>query len=158
MHKKFYLYTLIFFLFDFLTKILVINSELLHSSKPIISNFFSLVYTENTGAAFSIFKGGSVILGLVSILIIFILFTYYIKQKNHNKLNTLSFSLLIGGILGNCFDRIFYGYVIDFLSFTIFKYNFPIFNFADIFICIGGLLLIIDSARSEENESNSKRK
>ena len=64
------------------------------------------------------------------------------------KLN-LIYGIIIGGILGNVVDRIVYGYVIDFLDFKIFVYDYPIFNFADTFIVIGIILMIIISIRKE---------
>ena len=71
------------------------------------------------------------------------------------KRNTLLFGLLFGGIIGNLIDRIFYGYVIDFLDFTIFGYDFPVFNFADICIVSGIFLLIIAICKKEDiNEVN----
>jgi signal peptidase II len=63
--------------------------------------------------------------------------------------------MLIGGILGNLFDRIFYGYVIDYLDFYIFNYNYPVFNIADMCIVISVCLLIVDMIRGGKNESNS---
>ena len=67
-------------------------------------------------------------------------------------------SLLIGGIVGNLFDRIFYKEVIDFLSFNIFGYMFPVFNLADTFICIGIFIIIIKLLKGEKNENSSTRK
>ena len=74
------------------------------------------------------------------------------------KLDIISYSLLIGGIVGNLFDRIFYKEVIDFLSFNIFGYMFPVFNLADTFICIGIFIIIIKLLKGEKNENSSTRK
>ena len=63
--------------------------------------------------------------------------------------------MLIGGIFGNLIDRLFYGYVIDFLSFDIFGYKFPVFNIADIFICLGVFIIFICSLGGK-HEDNSK--
>ena len=64
--------------------------------------------------------------------------------------------MLIGGIIGNLFDRIVYGKVIDFLSFKFGTYSFPVFNLADTFICIGIFLLIVDFLRGDLNGNKSR--
>ena len=66
--------------------------------------------------------------------------------------------MITGGILGNLLDRIVYNYVIDFLDFKIFGYDFPVFNFADCFIVIGVTLLLIKSIKESINEYRSKRR
>lgn len=72
-------------------------------------------------------------------------------MKNVNK--NISFYILLGGIIGNFIDRIFLGYVRDFLDFRIFNYNFPIFNISDICICIGIFLMIIEVVKEDKNAS-----
>lgn len=79
------------------------------------------------------------------------MYKYTKKQTNPNKLAILSHGLLLGGIIGNLIDRIIYGYVIDYLDFMIFNYNFPIFNLADTFIVIGCIILVINSYAKGEN-------
>ena len=85
-------------------------------------------------------------------------------QTNCNKENKKSekgtyisegmcIGMSIGLLLGNLFDRIFYGYVIDYLDFRIFNYNFPIFNISDICICIGIFLMIIEVVKEDKNAS-----
>lgn len=66
-----------------------------------------------------------------------------------STLEKISYIFLTGGIIGNLIDRIIYGYVVDYLRFIIFDYNFPIFNLADICITIGVILLIINMLRKE---------
>ncbi len=75
-----------------------------------------------------------------------------------NKLNDLSFGLLIGGILGNFADRIFCGFVRDFIVIKIFSYNFPVFNIADITIVVGVLLLVISTIKGEIKSGNKSRR
>ena len=83
-------------------------------------------------------------------------YSYFFKKT---KLNTYGFGLLLGGILGNLSDRLIFGYVKDFLDFIIFKYDFPVFNIADICIVTGVALLIISILKGEDNSgSKSSRK
>ena len=103
------------------------------------------------------FPKATIFLIIVGILGILVINNILIKETL-NKFKIVSYSFLIGGILGNLFDRIYNGYVIDFLDFRLFGYNFPIFNFADIFIVIGAFLLIIDLIRSDFFENRSKKR
>ena len=81
---------------------------------------------------------------------------FLLKNKKFDWFNIIFYSLLIGGILGNLFDRIIYGYVIDYLDFYIFGYNFPIFNVADICIVISVIMIIIDTLWRGNGEIGSK--
>ncbi len=155
MKKKFYVVSLIFFLLDLISKIVVINFEN-YFPIEVIRNFFTLDKVLNDGAAFSSFSGYGIILIIIAILVLLYINISLIKDVK-SKLEFTSLAMLTGGILGNLFDRIFYGKVIDFLSFNIFNYNFPVFNLADIFICIGVLLLIVDYLRGDKFENNSRK-
>ncbi|MGM9879181.1 MAG: signal peptidase II [Bacilli bacterium] len=154
MKKKIYVMSLIFFLIDFLSKILVICFED-RFPVTIISNFFILDKVTNEGAAFSLFSGYTFLLVFISVFVLYYINKNIIKDIK-SKFGKLGISMLIGGIFGNLFDRVFYGKVIDFLSFKIFGYMFPIFNLADTFICVGVGLLIIEFLRGGKNENKSK--
>ena len=80
-----------------------------------------------------------------------------IKKEELTKLKIVAFAMLLGGVIGNLFDRLIYGYVIDFLSFFPFGYAFPIFNLADTFIVIGVFLYIIASIGGKKHANNSKQ-
>lgn len=142
-YKKMFMITFILVFIDQLSKGLINIYLSLNQTINIIPNFFSLTYVKNIGAAFSIFEGGRYFFILFSIIALNIIYIFFINNKELNKTQVILFSLLQGGIIGNLIDRILYGYVIDFLSFNIFGYNFPIFNIADIFIVISIILLII---------------
>ena len=144
--------TTIIFLIDQISKVLIIKSFRVRASFPIIKDFFYLTYTHNTVAAFSILTGRRLFLIITTFIVIMFIIYYLMKNKITSKLELVSFSLIIGGSLGNLFDRIIRGYVVDFLDFRIFSYNFPIFNLADTFIVIGVLLLIINMARKENQK------
>lgn len=120
----------------------------------VINGFFSFNSSHNTGAAFSIFSGNVWLLIAFTIVFLIIMTVYDIKFKSNSKLYMLSISFIFGGALGNLFDRIFLGYVRDFISFDFI--NFPIFNVADIFLTIGTILLIIYLLFVSKGEKNVK--
>lgn len=136
---------------DQISKLLVVNLLTKTDSITIIKNFFYLTYINNDGAAFSILVGKRIFLILIAVLAIVMLIRYIKKNNIQNKLELVSISLIIGGSLGNLMDRVIRGYVIDFLDFKIFNYNFPIFNLADTFIVIGVILLLLKEIRKENN-------
>ena len=147
--KKTILISILILLLDIITKQLVITNLLEHQSITIINNFFSITYAKNTGVAFSFLEGYlPLVILITSIIIISILI--YINKNTPNKYESICYGLILGGALGNLLDRIIYGYVIDFLDFTIFNYNYPIFNIADTFIVIGILILIILSFKENK--------
>ena len=136
---------------DQISKLLVVNLLTKTDSITIIKNFFYLTYINNDGAAFSILVGKRIFLILIAVLVTVMLIRYIKKNNIQNKLELVSISLIIGGSLGNLMDRVVRGYVIDFLDFKIFNYNFPIFNLADTFIVIGVFLLLLKEIRKENN-------
>ena len=148
--------SIILLIIDQISKILVVRLIDINNGIEVIKNFFYLTYTHNTGAAFSILTGQRIFLILIAIVILIILFNYIRKNKIEGKINKLAFSLIIGGSLGNLIDRIIRGYVVDFLDFKIFGYNFPVFNLADTFIVIGAFLLLIITIRKEVKHDNRK--
>ena len=136
---------------DQISKLLVVNLLTKTDSITIIKNFFYLTYINNDGAAFSILVGKRIFLILIAVLVIVMLIRYIKKNNIQNKLELVSLALIIGGSLGNLMDRVVRGYVIDFLDFKIFNYNFPIFNLADTFIVMGVILLLLKEIRKENN-------
>ena len=106
---------------------------------------------DNTGGAFGVFQDSTLL--LVGITIVFlILFIYFLEKNKITNFEKTCYGLMLGGILGNLVDRSLRGYVVDFLSFNIFGYDFPIFNLADSFIVIGLFLSIIYYIRTGFNE------
>ena len=143
MKKKVYILSIIFLLIDIFTKQLVKNTLNLYDSIPIIPNFFSITYVINDGAAFSILKGELWLFIILGFVLLFFIF-YYLQKEKLNIYKTIYYSLLIAGVLGNLLDRMLYKGVIDFLDFTIFSYNAPIFNLADTFIVISVILIVFE--------------
>ncbi len=96
----------------------------------------------NTGASFGIFQGKTIELSIISTIMIIALLIFNHFVKNKNTFYCISMGFVLGGALGNLFDRIFLGYVRDFI-FLDFWPTFPTFNFADSFLCIGAVMLAI---------------
>ena len=121
----------------------------LEKSISIIKNFFEITYVRNYGAAFNILDGNRfflIVIACVTLLLIY----YFLKQEPAgNQLEIVGYGLFIGGILGNLCDRLFRGFVIDYLDFQLFNIHMPIFNFADICICFGVFLCVLSLAKGE---------
>lgn len=129
---------------DRLTKYLAVKFLAGLPTLPIIKNVIHLTYTRNTGAAFSIFSGKTMYLALFTLVVVVALTFFLISQKKKNpdkKMYLYSIAMMIGGAIGNMIDRFFLGYVVDFIDFTLI--NFAVFNVADIFITIGGILFCV---------------
>ena len=140
-------------LIDLLIKsILIINFDF-NSSITIINNFFNITLLGNTGAAFSIFTENTFLITLVSIVALILIYLFFIRSKSLTRVEQYIYGILIGGIFGNLFDRIFRGYVVDYLDFNIFGYHFPVFNFADACIVVSMFLLIVYTFKGEKNEN-----
>lgn len=150
MKKKVFIFSLIIIAIDFIIKRIVLNYV---TNICIIPNFFYLTLAKNTGAAFSLLENKIIFFIIIAFIVIYYIFKYSIKE-DIDKLEQVSYILLIGGIIGNLIDRVIYGYVVDYLRFIIFSYNFPIFNLADICITIGTIFLIISIFRKEKNNEN----
>lgn len=157
MQKKIIIYSIIFFILDLISKVIVNAFLGLTESITVINNFFYLTNVHNLGAAWSLFSGQRILLIVIGMAALFFIFRWINDFKNNNK-NIWAFSLLISGLLGNLFDRIIYGYVRDFLDFRFGSYNYPVFNLADTFIFCGVILLILAIIKGEENGSKSNRK
>ena len=155
MKWKLYIISVISFIIDRLTKIFIMKNMVLNESKTIIKNFLRITYAKNNGAAWSIFSGNKLLLIGISILtLVFIIYSIH-TMKNLKKFDVVFLGILVGGIMGNLFDRIVYSSVIDFIDVIIFGYDFPIFNIADSLIVISAIVLVIMSFRSDKNENKS---
>ena len=130
---------LIIILIDQITKFLIKTSFQLKQSIPLIKNIFHLTYIRNFGAGFGILQQQKWILVFISIIVIGVIFYYLDKIKDKEKFLQIIVGLVLGGTIGNLIDRLAYGFVVDFLDFRIW----PVFNFADSFVTIGVIGLII---------------
>lgn len=142
---------LLVFVIDIGTKFWVMQVMELYQSIPVIP-YFSLTYVRNYGAAFSLFWGQGGFLAVVAIAIsLFIVFSLY-KNPAKEKISSLAFSLVLGGALGNVFDRLYHGFVVDFFDVELFGWHYPTFNVADIAICCGAALLILSTFFHKKNQ------
>ena len=144
------IFTIMFFIIDLVSKLIVSNLMDVYDSIIIIKDFFYITYVRNTGAAWSIFAEETLGIMIVSLLIILGIIYYIFKNKPESRLEKLGYGLILGGALGNLFDRVIYGYVIDFFDFYIFGYDYPIFNLADSFIFVGVIILVIYTWRCND--------
>jgi signal peptidase II len=139
-------WALVVLIVDQFTKVLILGYYQLGDSTPVTS-FFNVVRVHNTGAAFSflanaggwqrwLFTG----IGVVAALLIL----WMLKSHPGQKLFAFAMASILGGAIGNVLDRIFYGYVVDFLDFHWKGWHFPAFNVADSAITLGAICLILD--------------
>ena len=122
----------------------------------IIDNFFSLTYVLNDGAAVSLFASRIYLLILIAIICLFFII-YELKNNLDDRMLSIGYSLALAGLLGNFLDRLIDGYIIDYLSFKILGYNYPIFNFADILIVVGIIIVIIKEILKERGKKYEVR-
>ena len=149
---KYLFITSLVIVFDQVSKWLMMSWLSLYET-VVIMPYFNLTMAHNEGAAFSFLAqaGGWqrwFFIGL-ALLISVVLFVWLAKLKPTEKLEAISLSLILGGAIGNVIDRISYGYVVDFIDLYIGHNHWPVFNIADSAICIGAILLIADSFKSE---------
>ncbi len=121
--------------------------------------YFNLTMAHNYGAAFSFLADAGgwqkwffIVLATVVSLVLIV---WIAKLKPTAKLEAVSLSLILGGAIGNVIDRIYYGYVIDFLDVYYGSFHWPAFNIADSAICIGAVLLIIDTVINNDDKAVS---
>lgn len=136
---------------DQFSKYLIVKNINETVSIELIQNFFNLTNIKNYGAGFSILQNQRIFLIVVSLLAVVFVSYLLFKSKSNESFNRICYLLIIGGAIGNLFDRIRFGYVVDFLDFNIFGYDFPVFNIADSFLTIGCILLIFSVILESKN-------
>src|SRR5579864_8842810 len=144
-----FLLALLVVLLDRWTKRLVAARIGMYSHIQIIPGFFRLTHTENTGAAFSLFADSpshwktALLIGfsMIAMLIVSVLLW---KQTRPLTMTGIALSLTLGGAVGNLWDRLASGRVVDFLLFYVKQYEWPVFNLADSAIVVGASLLVLE--------------
>ncbi|NBI62819.1 signal peptidase II [Clostridiales bacterium] len=144
---------------DQIVKRMVVSVMAQGDSIPVVDQIFHITYIQNTGAAFSLMEGFRVLLIALPVAVILAAMGFlFLKRKSAHPVLLTSLAFICGGGLGNVIDRARFGYVVDYLDFRVF----PIFNAADIFVCLGcGLLLlyvIVLDRKDLEKKQDGKRK
>ena len=148
--RVFYLLiVLVVIVLDRWTKRLVARRISLYTHIQIIPGFFRLTHTENTGAAFSMFADSPALWKtalLIGFAVVALVVVSVLLWKNHpsHAVSGVGLALIMGGALGNLWDRLASGRVVDFLLFYVRHYQWPVFNLADSAIVVGAGLLIVE--------------
>ncbi|KGQ37535.1 signal peptidase II [Gallibacterium genomosp. 1] len=147
------------FILDLFTKWLVVSHFELYESVNILP-IFNLTYVRNYGAAFSFLADHSgwqkYFFVLIAVVISALLLFWLAKTPRQKILLNSAYALIIGGALANMTDRLYHGFVVDFLDFYWQIYHYPVFNVADIAICVGAGLLILDYLKNERKQVKGK--
>lgn len=145
------LFTILLIIVDQSIKFIVVNN-LYNSTIAIIDNILNLTYVENTGGAFGIGSNSTIMFIVVNIVIITIITKFLLSKKDEININILiSLVLILSGGIGNLIDRVFRGYVIDYIDINpLIKY--PMFNIADICIVVGCMIIAIYTIISTSKE------
>ncbi len=117
-----------------------------------VLNIFDITYVQNRGAAFSVMTGKIALLSIISVVFCALIIVFWIKKRPSNPILCLSLSMLFAGAAGNGIDRIFHGFVIDYINLAFM--NFPVFNIADIGITVGAALFVLYTIFFEKEAKN----
>ena len=137
------------------SKGLVTRTMEVHQSKTVIADVFDLTYVRNTGAAFGLFASvdssiKAILLNSIAVIVFLIVSAYALRSSHKSVRLQVGLALILGGAVGNLLDRVRFGYVVDFLDFSISGHHWPAFNVADSAICIGVGLLFLDMLGSDD--------
>ena len=136
--------TAVLFLTDIFSKSFMESLIARRGRIELIRDFFALDIVHNTGAAWGMFSGRTELFFMMTILVVgIILYVLFNKETARDRWFRIPLIMALAGTLGNFFDRVVYGYVRDFLDFTIFTYDYPVFNIADSLLCVGFFLLAV---------------
>ena len=152
------IFTLIFLTLDICSKLIVSKYLNINESIQIIKKVLNITHVRNTGVAWSLLNDQTPLVLIISIIVIISIIIYIRKNYPKSLGEKISYSMILGGAIGNFINRMIYGYVTDFIDISLFGYNYPVFNLADTFIVIGVILLIIISWRCEHVRNKSNRK
>lgn len=151
--KKFrYLLAVGIILLDQLSKLYIRSSMYVGESIPVIEDIFHITYVQNRGGAFSILSGHGMVLIVIPLLTIGVAVWYMEKHKDYHWTIFAALSLIVGGGIGNIIDRVWLGFVTDMFDFRVF----PVFNIADIGVCVGAGFLILYTLMFSDKDTKKK--
>ncbi len=143
---------------DQITKYAASSMLLMHEPVAVLP-FFNFTLMHNTGAAFSFLadQGGwqRWFFAVLALVVSIVLAVWLYRLKTHEKWLAMALSLVLGGAIGNLIDRVYYGYVIDFIDVYYNAWHWPAFNIADSAISVGAVMLVIDAFRNKEKSGNT---
>lgn len=152
---RYYIFSLLVLLLDQWTKWLIVKKMNVHESITVIDRFLYITSHRNKGAAWGILQDQMMFFYIITVIVVIgIIYFMHVHAKN-DKFLLLSFSLILGGAIGNFIDRLLRKEVVDFLDIYIFTYDYPIFNIADSALVIGVIILIITTI-FEENKKGKQ--
>lgn len=141
---------------DQVVKLIVVREFYLYEQIPVLP-FFSLTLAYNTGAAFSFLSDGSGwqrwFLSAVALMVSVMLVSWLRRLRPQETWQACALALILGGALGNLYDRVVHGYVVDFILLYYDGFYFPTFNLADCGITLGAMMLIVDMFRENQHQS-----
>jgi signal peptidase II len=151
-----FLLALIIVLLDRWTKRLVAARIAMYTNIQVIPGFFRITHTENTGAAFSLFADSpshwkTALLISFSVIAMVVVSILLWRRSHALTMTGIALSLILGGAVGNLWDRVASGRVVDFLLFYVKQYQWPVFNLADSAIVVGASLLVLEIFFSHPN-------
>lgn len=160
----YFLFILLMFFIDQVSKFIIVKNIPVYSSLNVVPGFFNLTHIHNRGAIFGFLsRSGSdlvyYILMLSSLIALGLVVYYFFKTPPQERSLEIALSLILAGALGNLADRIFRGYVIDFVDLYLKKWHWPAFNVADASVSVGAMFLIfilLFKGRSKCSPSSSK--
>jgi signal peptidase II len=155
---KYYIITLVVLMLDQVTKWLVVTKMNLYDRIHIIENLLYFTSHRNKGAAFGILQGQMWLFYIVTLFVVIFIVYYIQKHAKESPLLGITLGLVLGGAIGNFIDRLFRGEVVDFIDVYIFRYNFAIFNVADMALVIGVgiymIKIILEEVTAKTEEKN----
>jgi signal peptidase II len=154
----FLLFAALLILADQLSKFWVAHTFSPYGPEHYLGLGFYLVYIKNSGAAFGILPGGTLVLAILSAVVAAAILFFLLRSAHRlSGVQVAALTLILAGALGNMIDRFWLGYVRDFIHFEVTGFNFEVFNLADSFVVIGAGILILSSLFKSKPQPPEKK-